>query len=159
MLFLKIILLGSLGFILYQDVKERQVYWFLFPIIALCTGILFYNNTISELFISASLLNLIFVTVLLIAVYLYSRFKLKTKFNHVFGLGDVLFFFAVCSSFSTISFIVIFSCSLFFSLILHLFLSQNKKSLTVPLAGYMSLFFSFIYLGFWTGLIQSVYQI
>jgi len=159
MLILKIILLLSFGIILYQDVKERQVFWFLFPVVALCAGVLFYSGTMSELFLMAVLMNFAFVGFLLLAVFLYGRFRLKAPFLQVFGLGDVLFFFVVCCSFSTVSFIVVFICALFFSLVLHVCLSKGHRSDTVPLAGYMGLFFGLVHLGSWFGLVQSVYQI
>jgi len=157
MLVIKVILILVLGFILYQDVKERQVYWFLFPIIALCAGFLFFFKTLSVVFLASIMLNLIFVSILLLVIFFYTKLKLKTNFKQVFGLGDVLFFFAIAGSFSSISFMVIFTSALIFSLAIHLLLKSNVQS--VPLAGYMSLFFGLTYLGFWTGLINSVYQI
>lgn len=147
----------ALGTIWYQDVKERYVYWFLFPVVALCSGLLFFSKTLPELFFTSLLINLFFVNILLLVVYLYSTFKLKTKFEKVFGLGDILLFLAIASSFSTLSFLVIFSSALFFSLTIHL--TQKNRHQSVPLAGYMSLFFGLTYLGYWSGLIQSVYQI
>lgn len=159
MVVLKIILLFAFGAVLYQDIRERAVFWFLFPLIALCAGMLFYFGTVPELFYMATLLNVAFVVLLLLAVFLYGRLKLRTAFSSVFGLGDVLFFFAVCCSFSTVSFIVVFCSALVFSLILHLLVSKNQTPETVPLAGYMGLFFGLVYLGSWLGLVQSVYQI
>lgn len=157
MITVKVILMLALGTIWYQDVKERYVYWFHFPVVALCSGLLFFSKTLPELFFTSLLINLFFVNILLLVVYLYSTFKLKTKFEKVFGLGDILLFLAIASSFSTLSFLVIFSSALFFSLALHL--TTKSRHLSVPLAGYMSLFFGLIYLGYWSGLIQSVYQI
>lgn len=157
MLGVKLILIIVLGLILYQDLKERHVYWFLFPLAAICVGILFYFKTLPELFITAIAMNILFVTVLLLAIFLYAKFKLKA--NKAIGLGDILFFLASAFAFSTISFIVIFIGSLIFSLVLHNVLNQNKSVITVPLAGYMSLFFCLTYLAYWCGIIQSVYQL
>jgi Type IV leader peptidase family len=157
MLIVKIILILSLGYILYQDIKERQVYWFMFPISALCFGILFYRNTLQELFYVSVLINFIFVSLLLGFVYLYTKIKLKTDFNTVFGYGDVLLFIGLSLSFSSVSFIIIFISSLIFSLVLHLV--TKKQSMTVPLAGYMSLFFGLTYVAFWFGFINSLYSI
>lgn len=157
MLIVKSILLISFGMIFYQDTKDREVYWFLFPLVWLCVSLLFYFKTIKELFIMALLINLTFVSLLLLVIFVYAKLKLKTQFNHTIGLGDVLFFYAVACSFSTISFSVIFICGLIFSLVAHFVREKETKS--VPLAGYMSLFFGLIYIGFWSGLISSVYQI
>jgi|SRR5690606_14356893 len=157
MLAVKVILLFVLGLIFYQDIKERQVYWFLFPLVAICVGVLFFFKTLSELFIMAIALNILFVAILLLAVLLYTKIKLKS--NKAIGLGDVLFFLASAFAFSTISFIVIFIGSLIFSLVLHNALTKSQNTITVPLAGYMSLFFGLTYLAYWFGIIQSVYQV
>ncbi|GAA3647369.1 hypothetical protein [Flavivirga jejuensis] len=157
MILLKVILILTLLFILYQDIKERQVYWFLFPVVALCIGALHYFKTIPELFFMSSFINILFVSCLLLIVFLYIKFKLKIKFSAAFGLGDVLLFFSLAFSFASVSFIILLSSALFFSLVLHLIL--NKKHETVPLAGYMSMFFALTYLGFWSGVIQSPYKI
>jgi hypothetical protein len=156
---LKIILICLLAIIFYQDYKQRQVYWFLFPLSALCCAILFFTSTISELFISAILLNLSFVLLLLGVIFLYSKFKLKLPFNTVFGMGDVLLFTALIFTFSSVSFLIVFVFALIFSLILHLFLSPYSKEKTVPLAGYMSLFFALTYMSFWSGLTTSLYAL
>jgi len=103
LLLIKLLLIITLFFIFIQDLKERQVFWFLFPILGLCTGFLLYQNALPELVLP------------------------------VF--------------------------SLIFSLILHLFLSRNSTLKTVPLAGYMSLFFACVYTSNWFGLINSVYTI
>lgn len=157
MLIIKILLLIALGFITYQDVKDRQIYWFLLPFVGLCAGLIHFVSTLKELFLTSVIVNLIFVSILLLVVLLYTKFKLKTSFKNALGLGDVLFYFAIAFSFSTISFIVIFISALIFSLVLHLTLKSKHK--TVPLAGYMSFFFGLTYLSFWFGVIKSVYQI
>jgi len=143
--------------ILIQDIKERKVYWFLFPIVGLCAGILFYQNTYPQLFYTTVLLNLVFVAILIAIVFLYSKFKLKTTISNTFGMGDGLLFFALTFSFSSISFIILFVFGLIFSLTLHLILKKNSKHQTVPLAGYLSLFFAVAYLSNWIGILESVY--
>ncbi|MFL1012609.1 hypothetical protein [Flavisericum labens] len=153
---MKIILIITLGAILYQDVKERLVYWFLFPMVALCLGMLFYSNVIPQMFFASVFMNLIFIAILLLVVLLYSKIKLKTKFNTVFGSGDIVFFLAMVFSFSTITFMILFISALIFSLVLHLVVKNKQRS--VPLAGYMSLFFGLVYLGYWSGIIKSIYR-
>ena len=143
--------------VLYQDTKERQVYWFLFPLIGICCGYLYYSQTLTELFIVSILINGLFVFVLLFVVYIYSRLKLKASIFNSIGLGDILLFFGLVFTFSSVSFIIIFICALIFSLILHLFLKRNNS--TVPLAGYISLFFGLTYAAYWLGIINSVYSI
>jgi hypothetical protein len=157
MIIIKIILLILLGVIFYQDYKERLVYWFLFPLVALCSGFLFYNNTLPELFVASVVLNLMFVSVLLLVVFMYSKLILKVRLKDVFGLGDMLLFLSIIFSFSTVSFLVILVFALFFSLVIHLLLKKHSALKTVPLAGYLSLFFGLSYLTFWMGLTESLY--
>lgn len=145
--------------VLLQDVKERQVHWFLFPIIGICSGILLYQNTFSQLFFSTILINLSFLVLLIGIVYLYSKLKLKTAISNTFGLGDGLLFLVLAFSFSSVSFLVLFVFGLVFSLILHLFFKQKTKQKTVPLAGYLSLFFAITYISHWAGILNSVYTI
>ena len=154
----KILLLFSFGTILYQDIKERRVYWFLFPMVGVTTGVLYFLETLPELFLSSAIVNAMVVAVLMGVLFLYSRFKLKTAINKIIGLGDVLFLFAMIFGFASVSFMVLLPCALLFSLILHLVVSREKNA-TVPLAGYMSLFYGITFLGFWTEVIQSLYQI
>lgn len=146
MWFLKILLLTAFFLILYQDCKDRKVYWFLYPAIGVLTLLLqikvvqLYSVLINTGF------NLLFVIILLLVCYLYATFRLKKNLlKEVFGLGDVLFFVFIAFSFSIVSFFVLFVFSLFFSLLLHFALKHKQTEKTVPLAGYMSLFFGTVY--------------
>ncbi|PWH83978.1 hypothetical protein DIS18_05370 [Algibacter marinivivus] len=142
-----------------QDIKERKVYWFLFPVIGICSGMLMYLNTFSQLFYTTVAINLIFVGLLIGVVFLYSRIKLKTSVSNTFGLGDGLLFLALAFSFFSVSFLILFVFGLLFSLVLHLFIKQRTKQETVPLAGYLSLFFAIAYISHWFGILKSVYTI
>ena len=159
MVLLKTVMIAVLFSIFYQDLKERKVYWFLFPLVAVVSGLLFYNNTLRELFTRNVLINLAFTAFLLIVVYFYSKWKLKTSPKHVFGLGDTLLFICLAFSFASISIITLFVFSLIFSLVLHLILREKQKNKTVPLAGYMSLFFMLVYLSYWSGITTNLYSL
>ncbi|WP_046744115.1 hypothetical protein [Kordia zhangzhouensis] len=159
MLAVKIILLLSLFGILFQDIKERNVYWFLFPIVACAAGYLYFSNTFSALFWQTVMVNFGVVVLILLVLQIYAKLRLKTNLQNVFGLGDALLFFALCVSFPIASFIIFFVFSLLFSLMIH-FVFKNKTQLqTVPLAGYMSLFFIGIYLMNWTGMLTNIYSV
>ncbi|WP_299363517.1 hypothetical protein [Winogradskyella sp.] len=150
----------SLLFVFYQDVKERLVYWFLFPVIAICSGILLYNNMFYEAIKTTLIINFAFVLFLVLVVLGYSKFKLNTSISQTFGLGDTLLFFALAFTFSSISFLVLFVFGLIFSLTLHLLIKRRSvEHKTVPLAGYLSLFFAIAYVSHWTGILKSVYSI
>lgn len=142
-----------------QDLKERQVYWFLFPLIGITGGILYFKETLSELFLTAVIGNLVFVGSLLVIVFLYAGIILKSSMFQAFGLGDILFFISVSCLFSTVSFILIFISALIFSLVLHILLKSVSVNITVPLAGYMSLFFMLTYASYWLGVIEALYII
>lgn len=144
MWYLKLILVIVFGFVLYQDFKSRLVYWFLYPII----GILGFAIQLYKLPLSIVLINLgfnlLFVILILSIAIMYSKFR-KLDLKNTIGIGDILFFIFITGTFSIVSFLVLFVFSLLFSLMLHLVLSNKKKQDTVPLAGYMSLFFGVIY--------------
>lgn len=141
---LKTILIVLFFTVLYQDFKDRLVYWFLYPLI----GVLAFSIQFLIVPINSIMLNIIsnlaLVLFLLLVCYLYARVR-KLDFANSFGLGDVLFFVFICFTFSIISFIVLFIFSLIFSLLAHFVLSKNSNDKTVPLAGYMSLFFGTVY--------------
>ncbi len=158
-LIIKIGLIVSFGIIFFQDLKYRQVYWFLFPLIGLFVGILFYFKTLPELFYTSVLINLLFVSMLLGIVFFYTKLKLKTKFDNVIGLGDILMFIALIFGSASITFIILLPSALIFSLAIHMVVSKKQKTVTVPLAGYMSLFFGITYLSFWFGIIDTLYQV
>jgi len=156
---IKLVLITALLYIFLQDFKDRKVYWFLFPIVGILTGVLHFNEVLREVFLLTLIYNILFVLFIFILTLLYIKLKLKEKFSHVFGYGDLLFFIAITFSFSTFSFIVLFVMSLIFSLSLHLILKNKSSHASVPLAGYMSLFFLSTYLAYWMGIVDSLYRI
>lgn len=106
-------------------------------------------------------MNVIFVTILIATVFLYTKFKFgKTKkLQSVIGIGDLLLLLFLCLSFSTISFCIVLVGSFVFSLAIHIVINKKSNLVTVPLAAYMSLFFSMTYIAFWSGIIDSLYNI
>jgi len=60
--------------------------------------------------------------------------------NVSFGLGDLLFFYALAFGFPTVTFLVLFVLSILFSLFVFALLKTKKGTETVPLAGLMGLF-------------------
>lgn len=156
-LIFKSLLITSLIVVFYQDVKTYRVYWFLFPIILMISGYLFYTKT-NDLFFKWSVItNLVIVLILLIVAWCYTKFKLKIRFSDVIGLGDVLLFLSLSFTFASMSFLTVFVFALFFSLVIHIVLKRAEPY--VPLAGYMCLFFALTYMGYWAGLINQVYLI
>lgn len=155
---LKLILLSAFVSVAYQDWKDRYVYGFLFPVIGICAGILLFQQTSTALFLETLVLNLLFVSLLLGVVFLYASYKLKLKLSETFGLGDGLLFIALAFSFTQLTFITVFVFGLIGSLLLHLVLKKTNTE-TVPLAGYMSLFFALAYGAHWTGFLTTAYTL
>ncbi len=145
MLFFKLILVVLLLVIFYQDFKEQHVFWFLFPIVGFLFGFIHYKMVGETNFLIAITLNLLLVFSVLLILFIYSKLKLKMNFvNGSFGLGDILFFIAIGFSFPTLNFVTLFVFSILFSLAIFVFLKKRYHFHTVPLAGFMSLFFAVI---------------
>ncbi len=146
MLFLNVLSMGCLGWIAYQDFRERQVYILLFLVLGFCWTILFYmQSAILEVYGYSILLNLVLVALFLTLSYAATRFIFKKKFlGHSIGMGDILFFLCAAVGFPSITFLVLFTCALLFSLFLFLGLKRRFRMETVPLAGCMALFFGIV---------------
>ena len=155
----KIALIIILLWIAYQDIKPREVYWFLFPAVAIFGGLLFYAVDSVGLQGYSVLINLMVITMFLLIIHFYVKLKMGASLISVIGLGDVLLFIALGCSFTSMAFILTFVFSLIFALVLHLYLSKKQHFQTVPLAGYMSIFYAVIYLTFWSGLSPNLYSL
>jgi hypothetical protein len=144
MWYLKLLLISVFAIVLYQDFKDRLVYWFLYPIIGVLAFVIqLYNVPTTIAFFNLGV-NLLFITLILGISFLYTRFR-NLNFANAIGIGDILFFVFVSGTFSIVSFFVLFVFALLFSIILQQVLINKKKDQTVPLAGYMSLFFGMVY--------------
>ena len=141
----KVLLLFTFAIILFQDVKDRQVWWFLYPLVGTFAGFIFYDESELYSFLINVIINLIFVLILLSLSFVYATMMMREKFLKVIGLGDVLLFIFLAFTFSSISFLILFIFSLIFSMLMHILLKNRNTLHTVPLAGYMSLFFGSIY--------------
>lgn len=144
MWYLKLLLIIVFAIVLYQDFKNRLVYWFLYPIIGILAFAIQLCNVPSTIAFFNLGVNLLFITIILGSSFLYTRFR-NLNFTDAIGMGDILFFVFVSGAFSIISFFVLFVFALLFSIILHQVLMNKKEDQTVPLAGYMALFFGVVY--------------
>ena len=147
MILLKIAIVSVFTVITWQDVKERLVYWFCYPLVGILGFFIQKNFLELDTIIISSLVNLSLIATVLLILWVYSKIILKKKLvNQSIGMGDVLFFIALAFCFSIVSFYVLFVFSLFFSLLMHFLLKKNyKEHTTIPLAGYMAVFFTFVY--------------
>ncbi len=132
-----------LGAICLQDFRERKVYWFLFPFLGMVLCTIYYGVAVDSIvFLLNIALNMIFMVVVVLLIFLYAKIIAKQKFvNHSLGLGDMLFFVAIALGFPTVTFLILFVNALLFSLLGFLVLKGRLHQPTVPLAGFMSVFF------------------
>lgn len=155
MVFVKIFIVICFTGILVQDYKSRFVYWFLYPLVGIAALILHIEKNGIEITLLNSALNLGFITILLSIAFLYAHYIMKVNFlKEAFGIGDVLFFISIAFAFAPFSFAILLVFSMLFSLVIHFFLkTKQKHNSSIPLAGYMSLFFGALYiLSFFTNL-------
>lgn len=147
MILLKLLIIIIFGIIFWQDYKNRMVFWFWYPFIGI-VGFFIQSYFIDfNLILLNSCINLCLILTVLLILWVYSKLILKQKLiNEGIGIGDILFFLFLPFCFSIISFFVLFVFSLLFSLLLHFFLkNKNTNDQTIPLAGYMSIFFAIVY--------------
>ena len=150
MLFLlKISCLCCLTAIIAQDFRERKVYLLLLIILAIIMALFYYLKSDTLVYLSNISINLTVLLVLMGILFLYSKFKLKQTLNTALGLGDIIFFVVIAISFPVPTFIIVFTCSLIFALVLFLFLKPNLSKKSVPLAGLQALFFLLIFSANW----------
>ncbi len=146
MLEAKIAIIFVFGCIFWQDYRQRLVFWFLFPLFGILGFWIQKNNVTSNMILINTSVNLILITCVLLILFVYTKIILKKEIAQSLGAGDVLFFLFLCPCFALFSFFVLFVFSLLFSLFFHLILkSRYNHDKTVPLAGYMSLFFAMVY--------------
>ncbi|WP_146052751.1 hypothetical protein [Aquimarina sp. I32.4] len=156
----KILSLVVLAAIAYQDLSDRKVYTFVFPVLIGLLGYLHYQSVEIITFISAICINIAMLAIIIGLLYLYTIVKIKRPFfEEVFGMGDVLFFVALAIGFPTMTFIILFVFSLIFSLLVWLVLKKRAKHDSVPLAGYMSIFFGVLFIMQWVTNSLTLYLI
>lgn len=146
---LRAILIVLLLVVFYQDYKDQMVSWYLFPLLAIAFGINFYVMIGEHLsyFLYSIAFNCCMVFLILLILFLYSRLKMKMQFiNTTFGLGDILMLFAIAVGFPSYTYLILLSVSILFALICHFALKKRYTYQTIPLAGYLSLFFSLVLL-------------
>ncbi|MEL6919033.1 MAG: hypothetical protein AAFO99_15055 [Bacteroidota bacterium] len=160
MVALKILVMLSCGAITYQDLKDRAVLWVIFPITGLLLSLLHWNGSHARLFLFYISVNVVLISLVLLVLFLYTKFVARKKFlNSSFGLGDLLFFYAFALGFPTVTFLTLFAISILFSLMVYLFLKIRSDMDTVPLAGLMGLFLGLVILLSLYPSIPSLYQI
>ncbi|MGW9686775.1 hypothetical protein [Flagellimonas sp. 2504JD1-5] len=144
---LTILTMVCLAYIAFQDFKERKVYWWLFLLVMLFLGTIhFLNTVVPSVFLSYIGLNVLFVTLILCILYLFTKIIARKRFlDHSLGLGDILFFYAFALGFPTLTFIILFANAILFALFVFLVTKRKMSLKTVPLAGLMGLFLILVF--------------
>lgn len=141
------VIIVLLSLIIYQDFKQRAIYWFLPPLLCIflvIRSLLFMPYY--ELF-NSFLFNAGFIVLQLLLLSVWMSIKNKRFVNIVdsyLGLGDILFFFAIAAAFSPFQFVLFYVAGIFFTLLMAI-VSRLKSTMNpqIPLAGAMSIFMIF----------------
>ncbi|MES2394423.1 MAG: hypothetical protein V4549_00365 [Bacteroidota bacterium] len=136
-------LLLLLAVVLFQDLKQRQISWFLIPLLLvsfLAQGL--FSISANEL-MRYTMFNIGFIVVQLVILTAYISIKNKKLVNIInsyLGIGDVLFIATVAAAFSPLNFIVFYIAALLFTLLVFLVVKLLTKKLSkeIPLAGAMA---------------------
>ena len=155
---LKIALVCICGLIAFQDFQERMVSWILFPAMGIVLAFLYLNHANFEQFYPFVLGNFLLVTAIVLVLYLYTKYIAKMEFLNVsFGLGDLLFFYALALGFPTMTFLVLFVLSILFALGAFLYLKRKQEMQTIPLAGLMGIFLTAVIVASFFPNVPSLY--
>lgn len=126
--------------VFYQDWKFRAIHWFIFPLIAIDTFLIFFSQSWSLI---TPGLNLTFVSIVMVSLFLYISIREKkwtNIFARHFGFGDVLFFVALTPLFSPWNYMLFFTSGMFVSVVMHRIQWLKSSRDTIPLAGYLGLY-------------------
>lgn len=144
---LHIAVIGLCGLIAVQDFKERMVTWVLFPLLGLALAGSYLNQVSWVQYYPVVALNILLISLVVLILFLYTQYIARKAFLNVsFGLGDLLFFYALALGFPTLTFLVVFALSILFALGTFLVLNRKGQQETVPLAGLMGVFLCLVVL-------------
>lgn len=157
-LILKILLVLICALIAFQDFKERMVSWILFPAMGIVLAFLYIKQVSFNQFYPFVLSNFVLVSIIILLLYGYTKYIAKREFINVsFGLGDLLFFYALALGFPTLTFMVIFTVSMLFALVTFLIVNRKQEMQTVPLAGLMGLCLTCVIVASFFPFVPSLY--
>lgn len=136
-------LLLLLAVVLFQDLKQRQISWFLIPLLLVSFVAQGLVQIAANELMRYTLFNIGFIVVQLFILTAYISIKNKRLVNIInsyLGIGDVLFIAVVAAAFSPLNFIVFYIVALLFTLIVFLVVHSLIKNVSkeIPLAGAMA---------------------
>ncbi|MBI9034072.1 MAG: hypothetical protein JEZ03_06355 [Bacteroidales bacterium] len=142
-----------LGVLVYQDFSSRHIGAIPLLSLAVCIIVKSIELLGVQSAIIAIAINMLILAMQLGLLWLF--FKIKDRKSEVsfldgmIGKGDVLFFLMFVFSFNSLGFVVVFTSSLIFSLMMYLLLRNSffNKLKGIPLAGLQALFLIFLITG------------
>ena len=155
MLFLKFLILAVLLLIFVQDIRNRSVYWVLFPVFAplLILLHLLQHHLLADIWQSVSI-NIVFLLLQFLIISVYFSIKNRHWINITDGLlgwGDILLLLSISFYVSPLNFLLFYIVSLTISLLIWLFwqVISKEKNKQIPLAGFQALIFIVFLAGGW----------
>jgi hypothetical protein len=138
-----IIVIVVLSFIFFQDLKDRAVSWYFFPLLFLFAVLIrFQKNDLMSFLLDCGL-NMLFVIVQLAMVWGYFSVKNRKFINitkNYLGIGDILFLCSITPLFSPVVFVIFYVVSLLVIVtgVIVIRLITISKNDSIPLAGLQS---------------------
>ncbi len=132
-----------LGFLAYQDFKQREISWILIPLLIILHAIISIRSISLENAVLYFLINSGFILLQLLFLTVYFSVKNRAFTNIIntyLGIGDIWFFVVLALAFSPVNFILFYLGSLFLTMIGFLVWKGLSKSSEkeIPLAGVMA---------------------
>lgn len=147
---LKVAVIISLVILFIQDIKRREVSFYLLLTSFLLVLALGLSSSINIVDLGFNTLFIILQVGFLLAYLFFSRRKPMQLFKIFLGLGDILFWLVPALYFKPVEFIL-FSLVCYLAIVLGygIMLIIKKKSTTIPLAGFMALFMAVYVVASW----------
>lgn len=145
MLVIKLFIEAVLLVIFLQDIRERAVYWILFPVLALLfLGLRLLEHEVIAVVCRQMLVNIGFLAVQVMVVSAYFSLRRRQWTNitiNMLGWGDLLFLLTLCFYLSVLNFLAFYIASLI--IVLGTWITwqmiAGKVDKEVPLAGLQAL--------------------
>ena len=150
MAYISFISIMLLVIISYQDFKERQIYWALFPLVAasIILESLLYKPTQSLFHFLPANFFIIIVELLFVLMYIKLKSRGSSNFFNNIGLGDILFLMILSISLSTVNLLVFLIIALIITLISWETYKKilSKKGVHIPLCGFLAIQLATVFL-------------
>jgi hypothetical protein len=154
-LFLRLLILAVLLLVFVQDIRNRSVYWVLFPVLAVLLVLLHSlpHHLLADIWQPVSI-NIVFLLFQFLIISVYFSIKNRRWINITDGLlgwGDILLLLSIAFYLSALNFLLFYIVSLTISLLIWLFwqVISEEKNKQIPLAGFQALIFTVFLAGDW----------